>query len=259
MVKRRPLSHNAGFDALNCPTMKKTPALTDAEINEIDELLAAVPAPFETVDAVILDGYLAGVLVQPVLLQPEDWLPPIFGTEGMPEPGIAGWSQAQHDRLVSLITRRKDEILRGILEDGWFDPIVPMIEDDDGKPVEGKDALEGIGYWAAGFEWALANFPQLEEAALSGVPDLLDSIWRHLPEQDETQQAMTKALDEEHPLKNLDEAIEALVFDVVDLAQIGLAESHKVETVVREHPKLGRNDPCHCGSGKKYKNCHGAN
>lgn len=259
MVKRRPLSHNAGFDALNCPTMKKTPALTDAEINEIDELLAAVPAPFETVDAVILDGYLAGVLVQPVLLQPEDWLPPIFGTEGMPEPGIAGWSEAQHDRLVSLITRRKDEILRGILEDGWFDPIVPMIEDDDGKPVEGKDALEGIGYWAAGFEWALANFPQLEEAALSGVPDLLDSIWRHLPEQDETQQALTKALDEEHPLKNLDEAIEALVFDVVDLAQIGLAESHKVETVVREHPKLGRNDPCHCGSGKKYKNCHGAN
>ena len=91
------------------------------------------------------------------------------------------------------------------------------------------------------------------------MPDLLDSIWRHLPEQDEAQQALTKALDEEHPLKNLDEAIEALVFDVVDLAQIGLAESHKVETVIREHPKLGRNDPCHCGSGKKYKNCHGAN
>jgi hypothetical protein len=26
----------------------------------------------------------------------------------------------------------------------------------------------------------------------------------------------------------------------------------------REAPKLGRNDPCHCGSGKKYKKCHGA-
>ncbi|CAG0944456.1 Protein translocase subunit SecA [Gammaproteobacteria bacterium] len=26
----------------------------------------------------------------------------------------------------------------------------------------------------------------------------------------------------------------------------------------RETPKLGRNDPCHCGSGKKYKKCHGA-
>jgi uncharacterized protein YecA (UPF0149 family) len=26
----------------------------------------------------------------------------------------------------------------------------------------------------------------------------------------------------------------------------------------RETPKLGRNDPCFCGSGKKYKKCHGA-
>ena len=26
---------------------------------------------------------------------------------------------------------------------------------------------------------------------------------------------------------------------------------------VRQEPKLGRNDPCHCGSGKKYKQCHG--
>ena len=24
----------------------------------------------------------------------------------------------------------------------------------------------------------------------------------------------------------------------------------------RERPKLGRNDPCYCGSGKKYKDCH---
>ena len=29
--------------------------------------------------------------------------------------------------------------------------------------------------------------------------------------------------------------------------------------VVRAGPKLGRNDPCHCGSGKKFKKCHGAN
>jgi uncharacterized protein YecA (UPF0149 family) len=29
--------------------------------------------------------------------------------------------------------------------------------------------------------------------------------------------------------------------------------------VRRDHPKVGRNDPCPCGSGKKYKKCHGAN
>jgi preprotein translocase subunit SecA len=27
---------------------------------------------------------------------------------------------------------------------------------------------------------------------------------------------------------------------------------------IRVGPKIGRNDPCPCGSGKKYKNCHGS-
>ena len=30
------------------------------------------------------------------------------------------------------------------------------------------------------------------------------------------------------------------------------------EPVRRAQPKIGRNDPCHCGSGKKFKKCHGA-
>ena len=34
-------------------------------------------------------------------------------------------------------------------------------------------------------------------------------------------------------------------------------EAGKVKTVVRDQPKVGRNDPCPCGSGKKYKKCHG--
>ena len=33
---------------------------------------------------------------------------------------------------------------------------------------------------------------------------------------------------------------------------------HRPQTVVRESPKVGRNDPCPCGSGKKYKKCCGA-
>jgi preprotein translocase subunit SecA len=37
------------------------------------------------------------------------------------------------------------------------------------------------------------------------------------------------------------------------------APRSKAETVVRQAPKVGRNDPCPCGSGKKYKKCHGVN
>ena len=31
-----------------------------------------------------------------------------------------------------------------------------------------------------------------------------------------------------------------------------------IKTVKRDEPKVGRNDPCWCGSGKKFKKCHGA-
>jgi len=35
-------------------------------------------------------------------------------------------------------------------------------------------------------------------------------------------------------------------------------EVQKVETFKREQPKIGRNEPCFCGSGKKYKKCCGS-
>ena len=38
----------------------------------------------------------------------------------------------------------------------------------------------------------------------------------------------------------------------------GAGETQQVQQVIRGE-KIGRNDPCHCGSGKKYKKCHGAN
>jgi preprotein translocase subunit SecA len=39
----------------------------------------------------------------------------------------------------------------------------------------------------------------------------------------------------------------------------GAGERQPIQRVVRGSAKVGRNDPCPCGSGKKYKKCHGAN
>jgi preprotein translocase subunit SecA len=39
-------------------------------------------------------------------------------------------------------------------------------------------------------------------------------------------------------------------------ARVG-GDDATVKTVRRDEPKVGRNDPCYCGSGKKYKKCHG--
>ncbi|WP_304683174.1 SEC-C metal-binding domain-containing protein, partial [uncultured Clostridium sp.] len=50
-------------------------------------------------------------------------------------------------------------------------------------------------------------------------------------------------------------ALEA-IHDVDGGAKIG---SDIDRTVRNDGPKVGRNDPCPCGSGKKYKNCCGKN
>jgi preprotein translocase subunit SecA len=39
----------------------------------------------------------------------------------------------------------------------------------------------------------------------------------------------------------------------------GAGEREPIQQVVRNSEKVGRNDPCPCGSGKKYKKCCGAN
>lgn len=44
---------------------------------------------------------------------------------------------------------------------------------------------------------------------------------------------------------------------VAEESDVAIAEQPGVSTYMRNAPKIGRNDPCPCGSGKKYKQCHG--
>ena len=60
------------------PKPTATLDLSDEEFAELDDLLAATPEPLTPCDAVMLDGFLCGVLVQPVLLESATWLPHVF-------------------------------------------------------------------------------------------------------------------------------------------------------------------------------------
>ena len=48
-----------------------------------------------------------------------------------------------------------------------------------------------------------------------------------------------------------------VVVEAFDAAVDGRRPGERQGPVVREAPKVGRNEPCPCGSGKKYKKCHG--
>jgi len=245
----------------------KTPSrdLTDAEFAELDELLAQTPEPLEPLDAVMLDGYLCGVLVQPVLLEPATWLAHVFDFDGRPLPDDvdASWKE----RTTGLIVRRHVALNRAMLDDGWFDPLV--LEFDDEHPreplAEGQvDAMAGLSPvsqslmpWVAGFQHATLCFPDLMEMPDDAVMAALARLFRHLPAETDEEREIVATLDREHPLATLDDAMEELVVTVADLADLTRERRYKVDTVKRETPKVGRNDPCPCGSGKKFKLCHG--
>jgi uncharacterized protein len=242
--------------------------LTDAEIGELDDLLAAIPEPLQALDVVMLDGYLCGVLAQPVLIDASEWLPPAldwnWGDPEQPgaghtlEPETPGWHPAKHERLLGLVARQHAVLERQLREDAWFDPLVMQPEDEQGQPLEGAAAIApALAPWAVGFEHALNQFSALEAMSHSELPDLLACLRRHLPEQEGDDLAYTKALDAEHPLRSLDEAIDDLVGNVVAVCDLARGERLKVDTVRRAGPKVGRNDACPCGSGKKFKQCHG--
>lgn len=239
------------------PSRNLTHDLNDAECAELDELLAATPAPLEPLDAVMLDGFLCGVLVQPVLLEAATWLPHVFDLEDTPLPDDvdAAWQQ----RTTALILRRHAALNHALAEDGWFDPLV-LEPDADAAPVDaaGNPISQALIPWVAGFQHAALCFPDLMEMPDDAVMNALARLYRHLPAETADEREVVATLEREHPLATLDDAIEDLIVTVADLYDLTRDARYKVDTVKREAPKVGRNEACPCGSGKKFKQCHGA-
>ena len=99
--------------------------------------------------------------------------------------------------------------------------------------------------------------PRDKEAA-QWLDDALDSIVA-LTEDDTGKPEVCMYNDEDGPPSTSQARVEAFgeaIWAVYDLRQLWKSMGPRVETL-RKAPEPGRNDPCHCGSGKKYKKCHG--
>lgn len=68
----------------------------------------------------------------------------------------------------------------------------------------------------------------------------------------EIQEAREQKTDLRNTSTNKEEEARKMAAD-----NAGAAQRRVVETIVRQEEKVGRNDPCPCGSGKKFKQCHG--
>ncbi|MCM2971047.1 preprotein translocase subunit SecA [Larsenimonas suaedae] len=82
-------------------------------------------------------------------------------------------------------------------------------------------------------------------------PDDVDELERSRKETLEREQAASEMTLENEYAEDVEDDV------ALDEQAIAGAEQTAQETVRRTEPKVGRNDPCPCGSGKKYKQCHG--
>jgi uncharacterized protein len=245
--------------------------LTNADLDVLDHLLAQTPAPLQPLDAVMLDGYLAGIAVQPKVMPIDTWLAGVFDLQARPLP-------ADHDpawlaQCRALIERRFEVMTTELSEDAWFDPVIvdvaelpPLSEYETPLPATTRT----LAPWIAGFQLALLHHPDLRARGDREIDAALARVEKHgfpNPQGDDTQATPSAVASvPSSPAKQSDEATDAevsravveLVSGVADLWALTDAERYRVDTVRRSVPKVGRNDPCPCGSQRKYKVCHGA-
>ena len=197
-----------------------------------------------------LDGFIAGLLLCPDLILPSVWLPIVLGSNGEAG-GLSGSGAAVQD-CVQQVLAHYNAVSRDLQRaNGRYVPVFDFDSRHD-------DVLWEL--WMGGFEHAMAISPQSwmavaqddgdEPAALAmaGVMALI-AITEQGPDMDPDKiAALTNAAP--HLIPGWVETLNA--WRLRNAA--GRSEPEPTRA-----SKVGRNAPCTCGSGKKYKKCCGLN
>lgn len=183
--------------------------LTEAELDELDALLASLPPDHDALDVVMLDGYLCGVLLQPHAMPEAAWMARITDLDGKPPP--AGFDRA---RLQALVRRRHAELDRAIGRRDWFDPWVYEL-DDEASPSE------TVLPWVAGFAAAADSFPALMDRFEHDILEPLATLYRHFdPDDLEDADELLAEIETLELPQTLPEAVEDLVRSVLLIADV---------------------------------------
>jgi uncharacterized protein len=217
-------------------------------LRQLEKELAALPGDGEAMLISELDGFLAGVVVCPDPIMPSEWLPLVWGGgDEDAEPAFETIEDAQ--RLLDLVMRHNNAIAGDLLR-GRYAPVFEVDARHD-------DILWEL--WIDGFEAAMRlrpeswmKFASADEdtrAALGGLTTLAEVGRR--------ESSLAEA-----EIRDLTKNAPDLIADWVVTLNTWRTGQHGVsqpETLTPSFGKVGRNEPCPCGSGKKYKKCCGLN
>lgn len=223
--------------------------LAEQELDFLDEFLVSGSTPETAMPLSTLDGYLTAIALNPELILPSTWMPWVWDMEaGEEAPEFE--SHAQAERVLELVMRLYNQVVTAV-NAGEPEPL--FVGDAEGK-------VTVVDLWAGGF--------------LAGVSRFAEPWWVQLMQEQPERLAPLLMYGTEDGLDFLEEQPEDLqdaikrAPDAIMLALNGLCEylvplrgqaaRERAHTFRRAEPKVGRNDPCPCGSGKKFKSCCGA-
>jgi uncharacterized protein len=221
--------------------------LSEKEFDELDQFLLSDRTPEDTMTMDTLHGYMTAIAIGPETIMPAEWLLKVWGDDPKQAPK---WKNAkEEERIVNLIMRFMNEVLVTFeVAPKEFEPLFCEAEHDGESLIDAEAWCWGFwegmelrpGSWDPIFESDLA--PLMHPIYLLGADEIEEE---ELAEVETPMQGHKLAL-----------AIEANL-PAIYRFWVPLRKA-AVQTIVREEPKVGRNDDCPCGSGKKYKKCHGA-
>ncbi|MFA6920553.1 MAG: YecA family protein [Gallionella sp.] len=146
--------------------MKPTQALSDVELDELDEFLLSDDTPENCMDISALDGFFAALVLNPRLIMPSEYLPWIWDMEeGEEVPSFASVEQANH--IMQLVMRYYNSVLDEIGRDR-FAPLFYISEQEDGS----FDA-EG---WCEGFMRGVFLFSESWTPVFEKHPEFLSPM-----------------------------------------------------------------------------------
>ncbi len=231
------------------------PVLSAEELDELDGFLLSSLTSDETMMLDTLDGYLTALVVGPVALKPSQWLPPVWGPKVSDEPAFESMEQASH--ILDLILRHMNGIAESLRHDAdAHEPIFDTVvyEGDPREYVDGE-------MWAHGFMTGVA-LCRKDWQPFFGDPDALEALRPiHLLGSDDIAPEDRSLIDTPEQREEIGKLIPACLGSIYRYwLPSGKGEIEPVipATIRRDQPKVGRNDPCPCGSGKKFKKCCGA-
>ena len=220
--------------------------LTEGELDHLRQFLKNCKGG-KAMNIEELDGFFSALIAGPEIVTPNEYMPEVFGSETAETHQFE--SLEEGNEILGLLMRHWNDIA-GTLSKGKV--YLPLLLEDENGVGHGND-------WARGFirGTRLRHDGWAELLADDDHGGCMIPMLMLYHEHDEDPSMRPKPIDSEQREEVIASMAAGLVRAYLFFRQHWQPDVSRGSEPRRTNSKIGRNDPCPCGSGKKYKRCCG--